>query len=55
MSTLPPDTLDFAAKVFDLARAGDEQTLGLYLNSGLPPNLTNEKGRYAAHGHLRCC
>lgn len=42
--SLPPETLDFAAKVFDLARNGDEQTLRMYLDAGLPPNLTNDKG-----------
>jgi hypothetical protein len=44
VSELPPETLDFAAKVFDLARNGDEQTLRVYLEAGLPANLTNDRG-----------
>ena len=46
VSELPPETLDFAAKCFELARKGDEATLGLYLDAGLPPNLTNSQGAY---------
>lgn len=44
VSELPAETLDFAARVFDLARAGDEQTLRAYLDAGLPANLTNDRG-----------
>ena len=46
ISTLPDETLAFAARVFDLARSGDIQTLSTYLDAGLPPNLTNDKGMY---------
>ena len=44
VSELPPETLNFAARVFDLARAGDEQTLRVYLDAGLPAKLTNDRG-----------
>ncbi|KAI5120475.1 hypothetical protein M0805_006495 [Coniferiporia weirii] len=44
VSTLPQDTLDFAAKVFNLAREGGDGLLGAYIDAGLPPNLTNDKG-----------
>ncbi|KAL9933321.1 hypothetical protein V8E36_008039 [Tilletia maclaganii] len=48
-------TLDFAAKMFDLARAGDLKLIH-YLAAGLPPNLTNQRGDSllmlaAYHGH----
>ncbi|KZS87127.1 ankyrin [Sistotremastrum niveocremeum HHB9708] len=59
ISTLPDETLDFAAKVFDLARKGDKDTLETYLNAGLPPNLTNSSGNtllmlaaYSGHAPL---
>ncbi|KAK7545311.1 ankyrin repeat-containing domain protein [Phyllosticta citricarpa] len=41
---LPPAALDLAAKLFDLARAGDTATLSAYLRAGIPPNLTNHSG-----------
>jgi len=44
VSELPQETLDFAAKCFDLARNGDETTLKAYIDAGLPVNLTNSKG-----------
>ena len=43
-SDLPQDTLNFAAKMFDLARNGEDELLGAYLDAGLPPNLTNYQG-----------
>jgi len=59
VSELPQETLDFAAKCFDLARNGDEAALKLYLDAGLPANLTNSKGNtlvmlaaYNGHGSL---
>lgn len=50
-------TIDFAAKVFDLARSGDASMLGPLLAHGLPANLRNEKGDSllmlaSYHGHL---
>lgn len=44
VSSLPQETIDFAGKVFNLARNGGDELLSAYLNAGLPPNLTNEKG-----------
>ncbi|RBQ19689.1 ankyrin repeat domain-containing protein [Spongiactinospora rosea] len=47
---------EFATRMFDLARAGDTDTLAAYVDAGLPANLTNEKGDTllmlaAYHGH----
>lgn len=41
---LPPAALDLAAKLFDLARAGDTTTLTAYIDAGIPKNLTNHDG-----------
>lgn len=56
-SQLPPAALDLAAKLFDLARAGETATLAQYLSAGIPPNLTNHAGDTllmlaSYHGHL---
>jgi uncharacterized protein len=53
-----PAVLQFAAKVFDLARQGDTATLAAYVNAGVPANLCNHKGDTlimlaAYHGHPR--
>ncbi|KAF2261703.1 ankyrin [Lojkania enalia] len=55
-SDLPPAALDLAAKLFDLARAGDTSTLSAYLAAGVPKNLTNSSGDTllmltSYHGH----
>lgn len=55
-SSLPPAALDLAAKLFDLARAGDTSTLHQYLSAGVPKNLTNSSGDTllmlaSYHGH----
>ncbi|PZG50760.1 hypothetical protein C1I98_09840 [Spongiactinospora gelatinilytica] len=47
---------EFATRMFDLARAGDTDTLAAYVDAGLPADLTNEKGDTllmlaAYHGH----
>ncbi|MER7794956.1 ankyrin repeat domain-containing protein [Streptomyces sp. NPDC097640] len=39
-----PEVLQLAAKVFDLARRGDTDTLAAYVDAGVPANLTNDKG-----------
>ncbi len=54
---LDAETLAFAHQMFDLARSGDAEALSDYLDSGLPPNLTNDKGDSllilaAYHDHL---
>jgi ankyrin repeat protein len=53
-----PDSalLQFAAKVFNLARQGDTGTLAAYVDAGVPANLCNDKGDTlvmlaAYHGH----
>lgn len=44
VNELPPAALELAAKLFDLARAGETSTLQAYLDAGIPPNLTNHQG-----------
>jgi ankyrin repeat protein len=51
-----PELLDFAAKLFSLARSGDAAALAAYLDAGVPANLSNDKGDTllmlaAYHGH----
>ena len=51
-----PEMLQFAAKVFNLARQGDTGTLAAYVDAGVPANLCNDKGDTlvmlaAYHGH----
>ncbi|KUJ69643.1 hypothetical protein ACZ90_09975 [Streptomyces albus subsp. albus] len=53
-----PEVLQLAAKVFDLARHGDTDTLAAYVDAGVPVNLTNDRGDSlvmlaAYHGHAR--
>lgn len=55
-SSLPPEALALASKLFDLARSGATQTLRQYITAGIPPNLTNHAGDTllmlaAYHGH----
>ena len=44
VSSLPPEALAFAARMFDAARNGQMDVFEQALPAGLPPNLTNEKG-----------
>jgi ankyrin repeat protein len=53
-----PDSemLQFAAKIFNLAREGGTDTLAAYVDAGVPVNLCNDKGDTlvmlaAYHGH----
>ncbi|MDP9394358.1 MAG: ankyrin repeat domain-containing protein [Actinomycetota bacterium] len=41
---LDPDVIAFAHQMFDLARNGETARLAEYVDAGLPPNLTNDKG-----------
>lgn len=41
---LDAEVLDFAHRMFELARNGDAEQLGAYVDAGLPVNLTNDKG-----------
>jgi hypothetical protein len=50
------DVIDFATKIFDLARAGDAAALAAYVDAGVPVEMTNERGDTllmlaAYHGH----
>ncbi|MDT0270407.1 ankyrin repeat domain-containing protein [Streptomyces sp. DSM 44915] len=52
-----PEVLQLAAKVFDLAREGDTDTVAAYVDAGVPVNLSNDKGDTllmlaAYHGHV---
>ncbi|MFJ8885892.1 ankyrin repeat domain-containing protein [Streptomyces sp. NPDC102402] len=57
MSETPdPEVIELAAKVFDLARRGESDTLAAYVDAGVPANLTNDRGDSllmlaAYHGH----
>jgi ankyrin repeat protein len=58
-NSLPPDTIAFAHRMFDAARAGDSNLVLSAVDAGLPPNLTNDKGNtllmlaaYAGHVEL---
>ncbi len=51
-----PELEEFATRLFDLARAGDTDTLRAYVEAGVPVDLTNGKGDTllmlaAYHGH----
>jgi ankyrin repeat protein len=53
-----PEMLEFAAKIFQLARQGDAGLLASYLDAGVPANLANHKGDTllmlaAYHGHAQ--
>lgn len=53
---LDDETLAFAHRMFDLAREGLADELAAYVDAGLPPNLTNDRGDTllilaAYHGH----
>jgi hypothetical protein len=50
------DVVDFAGKIFGLARSGDAAALAAYVDAGVPVNLSNDKGDTllmlaAYHGH----
>jgi ankyrin repeat protein len=38
------DVLEFAHRIFDLARSGRGEELAAYIDAGLPVNMTNDKG-----------
>jgi uncharacterized protein len=51
-----PALLEFAGRIFDLARQGKAAELAGYVDEGIPVNLTNDKGDSllmlaAYHGH----
>ncbi|MER7752346.1 ankyrin repeat domain-containing protein [Kitasatospora sp. NPDC097643] len=50
------EVIALAGKLFDLARAGDVDTLAAYVDAGAPADLTNDRGDTlvmlaAYHGH----
>ncbi|MEU7283586.1 ankyrin repeat domain-containing protein [Streptomyces sp. NPDC045431] len=57
MSETPdPEVIELASRIFDMARQGDAKTLAEYVDHGVSPNLTNDKGDSlvmlaAYHGH----
>jgi ankyrin repeat protein len=57
MSEAPdPEVVEFATKIFDLARKGGTEALIAYVDAGVPANLTNDRGDSlvmlaAYHGH----
>ncbi|KAJ7062292.1 ankyrin [Mycena amicta] len=44
LKDLPQETIDFARRMFDAAREGNEELLVAAVERGLPVNLLNEKG-----------
>jgi ankyrin repeat protein len=51
-----PEMVEFATRIFGLARAGDTSALASYVDAGVPANLTNDAGDSllmlaAYHGH----
>ncbi|MBW8485510.1 ATP-binding protein [Actinomadura parmotrematis] len=51
-----PELEEFTGRLFDLARDGQDERLAMYVDSGVPANLTNEMGDTllmlaAYHGH----
>jgi hypothetical protein len=44
LTTLPPEAIAFAGRLYDAARSGDLVVFQQGLPAGLPANLTNEKG-----------
>ena len=55
-STLPPEALQLATRLYNAARTGDVPLFSQALSAGLPPNMTNEKGDTllmlaSYHGH----
>ncbi|PKV84562.1 ankyrin repeat domain-containing protein [Streptomyces sp. TLI_146] len=53
---LDPEVVELAGRIFDLARRGEAEALAAYLDAGVSPDLTNDKGHTlvmlaAYHGH----
>ena len=43
-SSLPPEAIAFAGRMYDAARAGQLDVFQQALQAGLPANMNNEKG-----------
>jgi uncharacterized protein len=55
-SPVDPEVVEFATRIFNLARAGDTPALARYVDAGVPVNLANDAGDSllmlaAYHGH----
>lgn len=55
ISDLPPETIDFAHRMFDAARKGHTELLLAAVDAGLPPNLTNQSGKFQFGTHVFSC
>ncbi|KAJ7166383.1 ankyrin [Mycena crocata] len=58
-ASLPPETVEFAHRMFEAARTGNAELLLAAVDAGLPVNILNEKGNsltmlaaYAGHADL---
>lgn len=57
MSDVDPEAVELAHRVMDMARAGDAETLGAYVDGGVPADMTDAEGNTllmlaAYHGQL---
>lgn len=43
-SSLPPEAIELATRMYNAARQGDKDLLTQAISAGLPPNMTNDKG-----------
>ena len=53
---IDPEVVELAGRIFDLARQGEADALAAYMDAGVPPNLSNDRGDSlvmlaAYHGH----
>jgi ankyrin repeat protein len=51
-----PEVVELATRIFDMARRGEAEALAAYIDTGVPANLTNDRGDTlvmlaAYHGH----
>lgn len=49
VNSLPPETIEFAHRMFNAAREGNDELLLAAIDAGLPVNLTNDKGSLLIH------
>jgi len=57
MTEVSPEAVEFAHRMFDLARAGDDVALAAYVDEGVPADLTDSAGNTllmlaAYHGNV---
>ena len=51
-STIPPEIVTFATRIYDAARQGQIDLFQQALPAGLSANMTNHKGDTLVHGSL---